>query len=54
MQLACSEAPEDRSQWSLRLLADRLVQLGIVDLISYEAVLKTLQSDRSLTDSALG
>lgn len=54
MQLACSEAPEDRSQWRLRLLADRLVQLGILDSISYENVLQTLQADRSLTDSALG
>jgi hypothetical protein len=52
VQLACSEAPDGRSQWSLRLLADRLVQLGIVDSISYETVRQTLQTDRSQTDSS--
>ena len=36
--LACSEPPEGHSQWSLRLLADRLVELDIVDDISYETV----------------
>ena len=36
--LACSQPPEGHSQWSLRLLADRLVELDIVDDISYETV----------------
>ena len=36
--LACSNPPEGHSQWSLRLLADRLVELDIVDDISYETV----------------
>jgi hypothetical protein len=42
VQLACSEAPEGCSQWSLRLLADRLVQLEVVDSISHETVRQTL------------
>ena len=36
--LACSDPPEGHSQWSLRLLADKLVELEIVDDISYETV----------------
>jgi len=41
--LACSPAPNERSRWSLRLLADKLVQLEIVDDISYETVRQTLK-----------
>jgi transposase len=47
VQLACSEAPEGRSQWSLRLLADRLVQLEVVDSISHETVRQTLKKTGS-------
>ena len=36
--LACSEPPEGHSQWSLRLLADQLVELEVVDDISHETV----------------
>ncbi|MEJ2725095.1 MAG: helix-turn-helix domain-containing protein [Deltaproteobacteria bacterium] len=36
--LSCSEAPEGYSRWSLRLLADKLVELGYVESISHEAV----------------
>jgi putative transposase len=36
--LACSEAPQGHSQWSLRLLADRLVELEIIEDISYSTV----------------
>jgi len=43
IQLACSQAPEGRSEWSLRLLADRLVELGVVDSISHETVRQTLK-----------
>jgi hypothetical protein len=43
IRLACSEAPEGRSEWSLRLLADRLVELGVVESISHEAVRQTLK-----------
>ena len=41
--LACSEPPEGRSRWSLRLLADKLVELHIVEDISYETVRQTLK-----------
>ena len=36
--IACSEAPEGRSRWTLRLLADRLVELRLVESISHQAV----------------
>jgi transposase len=36
--LACSEPPEGHSRWTLRLLADRLVELRIIDTISHQAV----------------
>ena len=36
--LACSTPPEGQSQWSLRLLADQLVELGVVEAISHETV----------------
>lgn len=36
--IACSEAPAGRSRWTLRLLADRLVELRLVESISHQAV----------------
>jgi len=36
--LACSDAPEGYARWSLRLLADKLVELEIVDTISFKQV----------------
>jgi transposase len=42
--LACSEeGPEDSGHWSLRALADELVELGLVDSISHEAVRQVLK-----------
>lgn len=41
--LACSKAPEGYQQWSLRLLAGKLVELGYVDSISHEAVRRALK-----------
>lgn len=41
--LACSEAPEGRERWTLRLLADKAVELGIVEAVSHETVRKTLK-----------
>src|SRR5206468_10828602 len=43
--LACSPAPNGRSRWSLRLLADKVVELEIVDAISHETVRQTLKKD---------
>jgi len=36
--LACSDAPKGYARWSLRLLADKLVELEIVDTISFKQV----------------
>jgi transposase len=44
--LACSPAPEGRSRWSLRLLADRAVQLGFVESISHNAVKQILKKNK--------
>ena len=41
--LACSDPPEGFSQWTLRLLADELVELQIVESISIETVRQTLK-----------
>lgn len=48
--LACSEAPAGRSRWTLRLLSDRVVELGYVEQISHETVRQTLKK----TNSSLG
>jgi transposase len=45
--LACSEAPEGRSRWTLRLLADRMVELGHVGGVSRETVRRTLKKTNS-------
>jgi len=45
--LACSEAPEGRDRWSLRLLADKAVELGVVESLSHETVRKTLKKTNS-------
>ena len=34
--LACSETPEGHARWTLRLLADKAVEFGLVDSISYK------------------
>ncbi len=36
--LSCSEPPEGFARWSLRMLADKVVELQYIDSISYEAV----------------
>jgi len=41
--LSCSEAPEGFSHWSLRMLADKAVELEYVDSISYETVRRVLK-----------
>jgi transposase len=43
VQLACSDPPEGRCHWTLRLLADELVVLGQVDAISTETVRRALK-----------
>jgi transposase len=41
--LSCSEAPSGFSRWSLRMLADKVVELQYVDKISYETVRRVLK-----------
>ena len=44
--LACSETPSGYGQWSLRLLADKAVELGLVTSISYSKVRDILKKTR--------
>lgn len=41
--LACSQPPEGRAKWSLRLLADRVIELDIVETISHVSVRNILK-----------
>ena len=41
--ISCSDAPAGHDHWALRLLADRLVELGVVESISHECVRQTLK-----------
>jgi len=45
--LACSPPPQGRARWTLKLLADRLVELEVVDAVSDETVRRTLKKTRS-------
>ncbi len=44
--LSCSEPPEGYARWSLRLLADKSVELGYIDSISYESVRGVLKKTK--------
>ncbi len=41
--LSCSNPPEGFSRWSLRLLADRVVELNYIDSISHESIRRILK-----------
>jgi transposase len=41
--LACSQPPEGRACWTLRLLAEKLVELEVVDSVSHETVRQALK-----------
>ena len=45
--LSCGEPPEGHSQWSLRLLADRAVELGFIESVSHETVRRVLKKTLS-------
>ncbi len=45
--VACSTPPRGRARWTLKLLADRLVELEVVDSIGREAVRETLKKTNS-------
>ena len=45
--LSCSKPPEGFSRWSLRLLADQVVELDYIDSVSYETVRRVLKKTKS-------
>ena len=44
--LACSATPDGRKAWTLRMLADKLVELEVVEAVSHETVRRTLKKTR--------
>ena len=47
LMLACSQPPEGKARWTLQMLADKLVTLGLVESLSDVAVMKRLKKTRS-------
>jgi hypothetical protein len=45
--LACAAAPDGRTRWTLRLLADKLVELEVVEAVCRETVRRALKKTRS-------
>lgn len=45
--LTCSAPPDGRQRWTLRLLAEELVRLEVVETVSHETVRRTLQQTLS-------
>jgi transposase len=45
--LSCSEPPEGFAKWSLRLLADRVVELNYIESISHETIRRVLKKTKS-------
>lgn len=45
--ISCSEPPEGFARWSLRLLADKVVELNYIDCISHESVRRILKKTKS-------
>ena len=53
--ISCSEPPEGFARWSLRLLADKVVELNYIDSISHESVRRILKKTKSnLGDKEVG
>ena len=52
--LSCGDPPAGHAQWSLRLLADRVVELGYIDSVSHETVRRVLKKTNSNLGSASG
>lgn len=42
-QLACSEAPEGQERWTIQMLADKMIELEVVETVSRETVRTTLK-----------
>jgi transposase len=45
--MVCGDPPEGHEDWSLRLIADRVVELGMVEAISHETIRRMLKKTRS-------
>jgi transposase len=45
--LSCSDPPEGFTRWSLRLLADKVVELDYIDSISHETIRRVLKKTKS-------
>ncbi len=53
--LSCGKPPQGHARWSLRLLADKMVELEYVDSISYETVRRILKKRiKTMEKSAMG
>ena len=53
--LSCSEPPEGFARWSLRLLADKVVELNYIDSISHETVRRVLKKrNQTLATQGMG
>ena len=52
VQLACTDPPRGRCHWTLRLLADEMVVLGLVDSLSTETVRQALKKTTSSPGSS--
>jgi len=52
IELACSDPPEGRCHWTLQLLADELVVLGLVEAVSTETVRQALKKTTSSRGSS--
>ena len=50
--LSCSEPPEGFARWSLRLLADKVVELNYIASISHETVRRILKKTKSSRGNA--
>ena len=54
VRLACGDPPEGRCHWTLQLLADRMVALGMVKKVSTETVRQALKKTTSSRGSSTG
>ena len=52
--MSCAEPPAGHAQWSLRLLADRAVELGHIDSVSHETVRRVLKKTKSSPGAGSG
>jgi hypothetical protein len=45
--VACSQPPDERKAWTLKMLADKLVELEVVESVSTETVRRVMKKTRS-------